>query len=119
MRYHTLSAESGNTIMKFLEQYGMLIVIAVMLVLLYFVMIRPQRKQEKETAKMRSELKVGDEIVTIGGIVGIVISTNGKDAITIVSSRDRTRIQILRSAVSRVQVPAETPADNSAPKQDQ
>ena len=115
MRYNLLSAEAGS----FFQQYGMLIIIAVMLVLLYFLMIRPQRKQEKETAKMRNELKVGDEIVTIGGIVGIVISINSKDAITIVSSRDRTRIQILRSAVSRVQVPAETPGEpKEAPKQE-
>ena len=74
---------------------------------LYFFMIRPQRKQEKETQTMRNNLAVGDEIVTIGGIVGIIVAISGEDTITIISSRDRTRIQLLKSAVSRVQVSAE------------
>ena len=84
-----------------------------MVALLYFVMIRPQRKQEKETQEMRNNLKVNDEIVTIGGIVGIITNVSGKDTITIVTSRDKTRIQILRSAVSRVQVSAEDSQDES------
>ena len=64
---------------------------------------------------MRQNLAIGDEIVTIGGIVGIIISISGEDTVTIVSSRDRTRLQILRSSVSRVQVPA-TPAPDSSSK---
>lgn len=90
------------------------IVIAVMLAGLYFITIRPQRKQEKETKQMRDNLSVGDEIVTIGGVVGIIISISD-ETITIISSRDRTRIQFLKSAVSRVQVPAN---DDSQEKKD-
>lgn len=87
-------------------------VIVLMLAAFYFLMLRPQKKQEKEVNDMRNSLSVGDEIVTIGGIVGIIISINvapagGEDTITIVSSRDRTRIMLLRSAVSRVQVRAD------------
>ena len=111
-----LTASSSGGFGGFFQQYGMLLIIIIMLPILYFVMIRPQRKQEKQTQEMRNNLKVGDEIITIGGIVGIVISTNGKDAITIVSSRDKTRIQILRSAVSKVQVPAEG-QDEAKPQQ--
>lgn len=99
-----------------------LIAIAVMLLVLWFVMIRPQRKQEKEIDNMRKNLSVGDEIVTIGGIVGIIIAINtsasGEDTITIVSSRDRTRIMLLKSAVSRVQVPANAGDEESKDSKD-
>jgi preprotein translocase subunit YajC len=84
-----------------------IIMIGGLLLVFYFFMIRPQRKQEKETQTMRNNLAVGDEIVTIGGIVGIIVAISGEDTITIISSRDRTRIQLLKSAVSRVQVSAE------------
>ena len=84
-----------------------LVMIGGLLLVFYFFMIRPQRKQEKETQTMRNNLAVGDEIVTIGGIVGIIVAISGEETITIISSRDRTRIQLLKSAVSRVQVSAE------------
>ena len=84
-----------------------IIMIGGLLLVFYFFMIRPQRKQERETQAMRNNLAVGDEIVTIGGIVGIIVAISGEETITIISSRDRTRIQILKSAVSRVQVSAE------------
>jgi preprotein translocase subunit YajC len=71
----------------------------------YFFAIRPQKKQEKETQDMRNSLSIGDEIVTIGGIVGIITNIT-EETVTIISSRDRTRIQFLKSAVSRVQVAA-------------
>ena len=83
-----------------------IVMIGGMLLVFYFFMIRPQRKQEKETQAMRNNLAVGDEIITIGGIVGIIVAISGEETITIISSRDRTRIQILKSAVSRVQVSA-------------
>ena len=84
-----------------------IIMIGGLLLVFYFFMIRPQRKQEKETQTMRNNLAVGDEIVTIGGIVGIIVAISGEETITIISSRDRTRIQLLKSAVARVQVSAE------------
>ncbi len=100
------------------QQYGSIVLIVLMLVAMYFIMIRPQRKQEKETQAMRNNLQVGDEIVTIGGVVGIIISIT-EETITIISSRDKTRIQFLKSAVSRVQVSAtekeEEKKDKEAP----
>ena len=54
---------------------------------------------------MRNNLAVGDEIVTIGGIIGIIIAISSEDTVTIVTSRDRTRLHILKSAISRVTVP--------------
>ncbi len=81
------------------------LMIVLMLAVFYFFFIRPQRKQEKETNEMRNNLAVGDEIVTIGGIIGIIIAISSEDTVTIVTSRDRTRLHILKSAISRVTVP--------------
>ena len=88
--------------------WGTLIMIVIMIAVFYFFAIRPQKKQEKETQEMRNSLSIGDEIVTIGGIVGIITNITD-ETITIISSRDRTRIQFLKSAVSRVQVAANAP----------
>ncbi len=91
---------------------GTVVMIVLMLVVFYFFFIRPQRKQEKETNDMRNNLAVGDEIVTIGGIIGIIIAISSEDTVTIVTSRDRTRIHILKSAISRVTVPVNGGSDD-------
>ena len=83
-----------------------IIMIVAMFVLLYFFMIRPQKKQEKETNAMRNNLVVGDEITTIGGIIGKIVSIK-EETCVIETSRDLTRIRILKSAISRVDVKAE------------
>ena len=67
--------------------------------LIYFLMIRPQKKREKEVNQMRADLKVGDEVLTVGGIKG-KISKLGEDYITIESS-GHTRIEFTRNAVYR------------------
>ena len=92
--------------------WGTIILIVVMFAAFYFFAIRPQKKQEKETQNMRNSLAIGDEIVTIGGIVGIITNIT-EETITIISSRDRTRIQFLKSAVSRVQVAANAEEEDS------
>lgn len=75
--------------------YGMLILV---FVIMYFFMIRPQKKREKEAMAMRNALEIGDEIITIGGIVGIVVSLRD-DTIVIETGSDRSKIRILRSSV--------------------
>ena len=77
-----------------------------LLLVMYFVMIRPQRKQEKEQNDMRNNLAVGDEITTIGGIIGKIVSIK-EETCVIETSHERTKIRILKTAVSRVDVKAE------------
>ena len=76
---------------------GMLVLL---IVIMYFLMIRPQRKQQKAEAKMRSELQIGDEIITIGGIYGRIVSLKD-DSIVIESSGDRSKLQVTRTAVAQ------------------
>ena len=67
---------------------------------------RAQKKQEKEIMEMRDGLQVGDEITTIGGIIGKIVSVK-EETCVIETSRDKTRIRILKSAVKTVDVKAE------------
>ncbi|MBQ7336259.1 MAG: preprotein translocase subunit YajC [Clostridia bacterium] len=87
-------------------EWTSIIVLVVLFVAMYFFMIRPQKKQEKETNEMRNNLTVGDEITTIGGIIGKVVSIK-EETCVIETSHERTKIRILKSAVSRVDVKAE------------
>lgn len=80
--------------------------IVVLFVVFYFFGIRPQKKQEKEVAAMRNSLQVGDEITTIGGIIGKVISIK-EETVMIETGHDRTKIRILKSAVRSIDVHAE------------
>ncbi len=68
--------------------------------LMYFMIIRPQRKKQKEEQKMRDSLQVGDEIVTIGGIYGRVISLK-EDTIVIESKSDHSKMTIARWALQQ------------------
>lgn len=76
--------------------------IAMIFVIFYFFIIRPQNKKQKETEKMIAALKKGDKIITIGGIHGIVTST--KEKTVVVKVDDSTKIEFSRSAISSVVV---------------
>jgi len=72
-------------------------------ILMYFFMIRPQKKQEQKEAQMRDNLQVGDEVTTIGGIIGRVVSIKD-ETFTLETSRDRTKIRFVRNAIRSVDV---------------
>lgn len=67
------------------------------MVAMYFFMIAPQRKKDKEHKKMLSELKTGDKVITIGGIFGTITAV--KDDRYHLKVDDSTRIEILRTAI--------------------
>lgn len=85
--------------------WGTVIMIAIMFAFLYFFMIRPQKKQEKKDAEMRDALAVGDEVTTIGGIIGKVISIKG-ETFVLETTKDKTKIRFLRGAIRSVDVKA-------------
>jgi preprotein translocase subunit YajC len=91
---------------ELMQSLPMLLGLGGLLIVMYFVMIRPQKKQEKEQNDMRNNLAVGDEITTIGGIIGRVVSIK-EETCVIETSHERTKIRILKSAVSRVDVKAD------------
>lgn len=73
-----------------------------MLVALYFMMIRPQRKKEKETQNMRNSIEIGDGITTIGGIVGHVVSIK-EDTFVLETGNDRVKMRFKRWAIQDVE----------------
>ena len=77
--------------------------LAVMFIALWFFMIRPQKKQEKKDAEMRNALQVGDEVTTIGGIIGKVVSIK-EETFVLETTKDRTKIRFLRGAIRSVDV---------------
>ena len=76
-----------------------LIMIVAMIAVFYFLMIRPENKRKKEAEQMRSAVKTGDEIVTIGGIIGTVVSVKD-DKFVMESGADQVRIELAKWAIS-------------------
>ena len=74
-------------------------------VVMYFLMIRPQKKKDKQIQDMRNSLQVGDEIVTIGGICGKIVKTKD-DTFVIQVGADKTKFEMMRWAVSSVTKPS-------------
>jgi preprotein translocase subunit YajC len=83
-----------------------LLIPILLLVAMYFIAIRPQKKQEKQVAEMRNNLQIGDEISTNGGILGRVVKIKD-DIITIETGSDKNKLKIFRWAVRAVEIPAD------------
>ena len=106
-----------------------IVMIVVLFVVLYFFMIRPQKKQEQKDQQMRGALAVGDEVTTIGGIIGKVISIK-EETFVLETTKAKTRIRFLKGAIRSVDVritdtlpkaeePAETPkAEETKPAEE-
>ena len=99
------TAPAPTTTPTVFEQWGSIIMIVVLIAVFYFFMIRPQKKQEKKDAEMRDSLQVGDEVTTIGGIIGKVVSVKG-ETFVLETTKDKTKIRFLKGAVRSVDVKA-------------
>ena len=82
------------------------ILMLVAVVAVFFFMSRSQKKQDRQANEMRNSLMIGDEITTIGGIIGRVVKVT-EETVVIETSRDRTKLHILKNAVRSVDVHAE------------
>ncbi len=76
-----------------------IIMIVLMIAVFYFLLIRPENKRKKEAEQLRSSLKVGDTVVTIGGIIGTVVDVK-EEKFVIETSADRVRIEFQKWALS-------------------
>lgn len=88
------AATSGGSTLSFVLS------MVVLLAVFYFFMIRPEKKRKKQVEEMRSSLAPGEKIVTIGGIMGNIVSI-GEDHIVFETGEDRVRIQVAKWAISR------------------
>ncbi|MBR3767901.1 MAG: preprotein translocase subunit YajC [Clostridia bacterium] len=80
------------------SSFTMIIMMVVMLVVMYFIMIRPQKKKQQEEQKLRDSVQIGDEITTIGGINGRVVTVK-EDSIVLETGADRVKMKIMRWAI--------------------
>ena len=83
------------------QQLSSLVIPFIFLIIFYFLLIRPQQKREKSIKEMRSSLKVGDNIVTIGGMVGKIVKIF-EDEVTIEIGTDKTKITLEKWGIARV-----------------
>ena len=83
-----------------------IIMLVAMLAIFYFMLIRPENKRKKEAEQMRSSVKTGDKITTIGGIIGTVVNVKD-DKIVIETSADQVRIEFAKWAISTNETAAE------------
>ena len=88
--------------------YASLIVLVIFIAIMYFLMIRPQKKRDKQIQEMRSSLSVGDEIITIGGICGKIVKTKD-ETIVIQVGADKVKFEMMRWSVSSVVNPSNKP----------
>ena len=79
---------------------SMIIMMVVLIAVFYFLMIRPENKRKKEAEAMRNALKVGDNITTIGGIIGRIVSIKD-DTIVIETAGDRSKIRLARWSIQQ------------------
>ena len=78
-----------------------ILLMTALLVMIYFMMIRPQKKKEKADKEMRASLKVGDEIITIGGVIGKIEKITDRSVI-ISTTSGKNKIEFLKTAVASV-----------------
>ncbi len=96
MTFSFLTAAAGGA-----EMTSMIVMLVAMVALMYFMIYRPQKKQQKREAEMRNSLEIGDEVTTIGGIIGRVVAMKD-DTFVMETGSDRVKIRFRRTAIAAV-----------------
>ena len=96
---------------------SMIIMLVAMVAIFYFMMIRPENKRKKEAEQMRSALKNGDKVTTIGGIVGTVVNVK-EDKFVIETGADQVRIEFAKWALSTNETAAANAAEEAKKAQE-
>ncbi len=96
---------------------GMLPMLLIMVALFYFMLIRPENKRKKEAEQLRSAVKNGDKITTIGGIVGTVVDVKS-DRFVIETGADQVRIEMMKWALSTNETAEEAAKEEAKKKQE-
>jgi preprotein translocase subunit YajC len=104
------SGNSGGSLISTLLMF------AAMFAILYFILIRPQQKQQKKHQALLSGLKKGDEVILSSGIMGKVFAV--EDRIVVIEINDKTKLKVLKQAVSGLVGPSEGEGNNP-PQKDQ
>lgn len=109
MNYISLLEGEGASVNP-VQGIGTIVMLVAMVAIFYFFLYRPQKKQDKAQNEMRNSLSIGDEITTIGGIIGKIVSIK-EETLVLETTKEKTKIRILRPAVRTVDVKAEDAQD--------
>lgn len=90
----TAEAQGGSMWVMLIQ----LLPIVLIFVIMYFLLIRPQKKKEKQAQEMRNNLQIGDEVITVGGIIGRVVSVR-EDTVVVETGSDRSKVRVKRWAI--------------------
>lgn len=94
-----------------------IIVYVALFAVLYFLLIRPNSKKKKQEQEMRNNIAIGDDVTTIGGIVGRIVAVKeDEDAFIIETGSDRVKMKFKKWAISSVDTVKDTPAENKEEK---
>ncbi len=96
------------------SQWGILIVMPLIILVFYFLVMRPQNKKQKEAKKMLEGLRKGDRVVTIGGLRGTVLSVKDDVVVLLVDEKTNTKLEYSKNAVSTVLKREEEPSTEPA-----
>ena len=110
MSQASTAATDASTAGGVLSILSMLIPLALMILIFWLLIIRPEKKRSREMQNMINSLQVADEVVTNGGIIGLVVSIS-KDTVLIETGSDRTKIRVLKSAIAKCNTEHEAPAE--------
>lgn len=91
------AADSSATAMGG-SRWSTMLLLAAMVGVMYFIIIRPQKKKQKEEQTLRDNIQIGDEVTTIGGIVGKVVTIK-EDTVVIETGADRVKLKFLKGAI--------------------
>lgn len=94
------AATDADTAMGGMSILTMIIPLGVMILIFWLFIIRPEKKRTKEMQNMLDNLQVADEVVTTGGIVGLVVSVS-KDTVLIETGSDRTKIRVMKTSIAK------------------
>ena len=95
--FSSQTAAGEGSVLETILSFAPLVIIGIVF---YFLLIRPQQKKDKEDKIMRENLEIGDEVVTAGGIIGIVVSLK-EDTVVVETGSGRSRIRIAKWAISQ------------------
>jgi len=88
-----VGATDANPLISFLP-------FVLLMVIFYFLLIRPQQKRQRETSKMIEALKKGDRVITSGGLIGTVVGVQSDYLVLKLGENDQTKVEVLKSAIS-------------------
>lgn len=101
-----------------METLGAFIPLLLILAVFYFFFIRPQNKQQKELQEMRNNMKVGDEVITIGGFYGIIYAIDDKNVV-LEMLPDFHKLMVIKTAISRVITEEESVVEETSGPKDE